>query len=122
MTQKIDPAKLKAAAERLEWVCQQYPNEESVQHVLKVMQPMIDDAKAVIEHVAEVYADYPQDRLDGLTVDAGSWWFNLRPSNTEPLLRLNLEAPNDDECAARVAEVRGHFSAASDDGSENGGH
>jgi hypothetical protein len=46
MTQKIDPAKLKAAAERLEWVCQQYPNEESVQHVLKVMQPMIDDAKA----------------------------------------------------------------------------
>jgi phosphomannomutase len=33
-----------------------------------------------------------QDRLDGLTVDCGSWWFNLRPSNTEPLLRLNLEA------------------------------
>ena len=33
-----------------------------------------------------------QDRLDGLTVDAGDWWFNLRPSNTEPLLRLNLEA------------------------------
>ena len=33
-----------------------------------------------------------QDRLDGLTVDLGDWWFNLRPSNTEPLLRLNLEA------------------------------
>ena len=33
-----------------------------------------------------------QDRLDGLTVDLGAWWFNLRPSNTEPLLRLNLEA------------------------------
>ena len=33
-----------------------------------------------------------QDRLDGLTVDCGDWWFNLRPSNTEPLLRLNLEA------------------------------
>ena len=79
----------------------------------------VDDARAVIEHVAEVYADYPQDRLDGLTVDAGPWWFNLRPSNTEPLLRLNLEAPTPDECAARVAEVRGHFGAASE---PNGGH
>ena len=34
------------------------------------------------------------DRLDGLTVDRGDWWFNLRPSNTEPLLRLNVEAPD----------------------------
>ena len=32
------------------------------------------------------------DHLDGLTVDLGEWWFNLRPSNTEPLLRLNVEA------------------------------
>jgi phosphomannomutase len=69
----------------------------------------VDDVHAVIERVAKAYADLPQDRLDGLTVDGGSWWFNLRPSNTEPLLRLNLEAPTDDECAARVAEVRGHF-------------
>ena len=36
------------------------------------------------------------DHLDGVTVSAvdGSWWFNLRPSNTEPLLRLNVEAPD----------------------------
>ena len=34
------------------------------------------------------------DRLDGVTIDLGEWWFNLRPSNTEPLLRLNLEAAN----------------------------
>ena len=47
----------------------------------------------------------PQDHLDGLTVDCGTWWFNLRPSNTEPLLRLNLEAETRDECDARVAEV-----------------
>jgi hypothetical protein len=46
MTQKIDPTKLKAAAERLEWVCQQYPNEESVQGLLKSMRSLIDDAKA----------------------------------------------------------------------------
>ena len=45
------------------------------------------------------------DRLDGLTVDNGDWWFNLRPSNTEPLLRLNVEAPDEVSCAAHVAEV-----------------
>jgi len=44
--------------------------------------------------------------LDGLTVDFGDWWFNLRPSNTEPLLRLNVEAADDDACAARAAEVQ----------------
>ena len=38
-------------------------------------------------------------------VDHGDWWFNLRPSNTEPLLRLNVEAPDDDACAAHVTEV-----------------
>ena len=47
----------------------------------------------------------PRTDLDGLTVDCGSWWFNLRPSNTEPLLRLNLEAATRDECDAHVAEV-----------------
>ncbi len=46
------------------------------------------------------------DRLDGLTVDRGDWWYNLRPSNTEPLLRLNVEAPDADACARRVAEVQ----------------
>jgi phosphomannomutase len=66
----------------------------------------VDDAAAVIERVAAAYVDAEQDRVDGLTVDAGDWWFNLRPSNTEPLLRLNLEAPTRDACDARVAEVR----------------
>ncbi len=66
----------------------------------------VDDAAAVIERVAAVYADATQDRVDGLTVDLGDWWFNLRPSNTEPLLRLNLEAPTRAACDAHVAEVR----------------
>ena len=35
---------------------------------------------------------YEVDELDGLTISADTWWFNLRPSNTEPLLRLNVEA------------------------------
>jgi phosphomannomutase len=65
------------------------------------------DPQATIERVAQVYARFAQNRLDGLSVDCGSWWFNLRPSNTEPLLRLNLEAFERDECDRRVAEVLG---------------
>ena len=65
----------------------------------------VNDAAAVMTRVAEQYSSDQQDRLDGLTVDCGSWWFNLRPSNTEPLLRLNLEAANRDDCDQRVAEV-----------------
>jgi phosphomannomutase len=45
------------------------------------------------------------DELDGLTADYGDWWFNLRPSNTEPLLRLNVEAADDELCAQHVREV-----------------
>ena len=45
----------------------------------------------MIERIAEAYSELPQDRMDGLTVDADTWWFNVRPSNTEPLLRLNVE-------------------------------
>jgi phosphomannomutase len=65
----------------------------------------VADPAAVIERVAAEYAGAQQDRLDGLTVDLGDWWFNLRPSNTEPLLRLNLEAPDRATCEARTAEV-----------------
>ena len=66
----------------------------------------VDDAAAVIQRVAAAYAEATQDRLDGLTVDLGDWWFNLRPSNTEPLLRLNLEADTPDQVQQRVAEVQ----------------
>ena len=41
----------------------------------------VEDPLAVIEHIASMYPDADQDRLDGLTVDFGDWWFNLRPSN-----------------------------------------
>lgn len=70
---------------------------------------VVDDPAVVIERVASAYLGSDSDRLDGLTVDLGDWWFNLRPSNTEPLLRLNLEAATPAEVMARVAEVRSHF-------------
>ena len=65
----------------------------------------VDDPLAVIERVADSFVDAEQDRLDGLTVDLGDWWFNLRPSNTEPLLRLNLEAADRAACDAHTADV-----------------
>jgi phosphomannomutase len=45
------------------------------------------------------------DDLDGLTVSGPGWWFNLRPSNTEPLLRLNAEASDEKQMAAVRDEV-----------------
>ncbi len=65
----------------------------------------VKDIDAVIAQVAAKYSQYPQDRLDGLTVDCGDWWFNVRASNTEPLLRLNLEATTRDQCETQVAEL-----------------
>jgi phosphomannomutase len=64
------------------------------------------------------------DHLDGLTVDRGDWWYNLRPSNTEPLLRLNVEAADAGACDRHVAEVRsmiGELAGAGASGPQ-GGH
>jgi phosphomannomutase len=65
----------------------------------------VNDPQVTIDYVAQHFAGFTQDRIDGLTVDCGPWWFNLRPSNTEPLLRLNLEAPDRDSCDQHVAEL-----------------
>jgi phosphomannomutase len=63
------------------------------------------DPKAVIERVAEHYPAELRDWTDGLTIDTPDWWFNLRPSNTEPLLRLNVEAGTEAEMARVRDEV-----------------
>ena len=58
----------------------------------------VEDAAATIAAIEQTYAGregITVDRLDGLTVDARVWWFNVRPSNTEPLLRLNVEAEDE---------------------------
>ncbi len=66
----------------------------------------VSDPTAVTERVAAAYEAHHQERFDGLSVDCGQWWFNLRPSNTEPLLRLNLEATTPEGLAAGLVEVR----------------
>ena len=54
----------------------------------------VDNPTDAIERISDTFSDHEHDYLDGLTVNGDKWWFNLRPSNTEPLLRLNLEADN----------------------------
>ena len=65
----------------------------------------VDDPAKVIGAVAARYPADASDFLDGLTVEGGDWWFNLRPSNTEPLLRLNVEATTEAEMARVRDEV-----------------
>jgi phosphomannomutase len=67
----------------------------------------VEDQEAKIRELAERYSDGRQSWLDGLSIDYDGWHFNVRPSNTEPLLRLNLEAFNREEMEARTEEVLG---------------
>jgi len=67
----------------------------------------VTDPAASVEAVADHFAGLGAeiDRTDGLTVDMGDWWFNLRPSNTEPLLRLNVEAAASADCQRHITEL-----------------
>jgi phosphomannomutase len=65
----------------------------------------VSDQKAAMEKVSVAYDDCPQEQLDGLSVECDRFWFNVRPSNTEPLLRLNLEAVDSATCAEKTEEV-----------------
>jgi phosphomannomutase len=69
--------------------------------------PVIEAVAAAVESDGAT-----TDWLDGLTAQFGDWWFNLRPSNTEPLLRLNVEAPDAVSCAAHVSAVEALVRAA----------
>ena len=51
-----------------------------------------EDKAGTLKRIADRYRDAKIDHLDGITVQYADWWFNVRPSNTEPLLRLNMEA------------------------------
>lgn len=66
----------------------------------------VTDKEAAIEAIAAAFPEATMDRLDGLTVDLGARWLNVRPSNTEPVLRLNVEAPKPKGVDEVVAQVR----------------
>jgi len=67
----------------------------------------VDSTEAKIRELAEAFADAEIDYLDGITIQYPGWWCNVRPSNTEPLLRLNLEAEHE----AEFDEARGKIMA-----------
>jgi phosphomannomutase len=62
----------------------------------------VDDQAARLTLLREKYGHLEIDELDGLTVVGPTWWFNVRPSNTEPLLRLNVEGDD----VATMEEIR----------------
>jgi len=69
---------------------------------------LVSDQQMIMDRVAAAFADRgEQDRLDGLTVSGPDWWVNVRPSNTEPLLRLNVEAASRETMEALREETLG---------------
>ncbi len=65
----------------------------------------VEDKKAKIEEMAKRYADAQIDRLDGVAVVYKDWWFNCRRSNTEPLLRLRVEAKTKELFDEKLSEI-----------------
>ncbi len=66
----------------------------------------IEDKDGKIRELAEAYKKSEIDYLDGITIDSGNWWFNVRKSNTEPMLRLNLEASSEEQVHEKLAELK----------------
>lgn len=70
----------------------------------------VEDKEGMIRRVGNKYKQFPIDYLDGITVNADEkegWWFNVRQSNTEPMLRLNLEARDEATMKAKFEELKG---------------
>lgn len=65
----------------------------------------VDDKKQKMDELEKKYRNGQLDHLDGITVRFKEWWFNCRPSNTEPLLRLNVEAKTKDLLKQRLSEI-----------------
>ncbi len=69
----------------------------------------VEDKDGMMSRLEEIYSDGEIDHLDGVTVQYDDWWFNVRPSNTEPLLRLVLEAESEELMESRKAELLGEL-------------
>jgi len=69
----------------------------------------VDDKQVKMDELARRYSDGRIDHLDGVTVGYKDWWFNCRPSNTEPLLRLNIEAKSKELLDEKLSEIEGQL-------------
>ncbi len=82
---------------------------------------VVEDKAGTIQRVAAAHADGREDWLDGLTVEYDDWWFNVRASNTEPLLRLNVEARDEALLAEKTERLLGSHPGARPTGLTRGG-
>jgi phosphomannomutase len=69
----------------------------------------VEDKEEALDDLVRAYPDAEIEELDGLTLWLDGWWCNVRPSNTEPLLRLNLEGPDEETVERLVEEVARHL-------------
>jgi phosphomannomutase len=69
----------------------------------------VENKQAKMDELAKRYSDGQIDHLDGVTIGYKEWWFNCWPSNTEPLLRLNIEAKSKELLDEKLAEITGHL-------------
>jgi phosphomannomutase len=65
----------------------------------------VSDKDAVVDKLKEKYSGHLMQEFDGVSFDFSDWWFNVRPSNTEPVLRLNLEAKTKEVMEEKAKEV-----------------
>lgn len=65
----------------------------------------LKDTQKAMDAIAKAFSDGKQDHLDGLTITYPGWWMNVRPSNTEPLLRLNIESNNESVLKNQLKKV-----------------
>lgn len=80
-------------------------NEITLYHKSDVITFEITDARPILAKLKNKYSTGRQDELDGLTVEYDDWWFNVRPSNTEPILKMVVEGKTEKELEAKKAEL-----------------
>ncbi|MCD4657260.1 MAG: phosphomannomutase/phosphoglucomutase, partial [Planctomycetes bacterium] len=66
----------------------------------------VENKDEMMEKLAERFNDGNLDRIDGVSVSYRSWWFNVRPSNTEPYLRLTVEAETSEELSEKLVIIK----------------
>jgi phosphomannomutase len=66
----------------------------------------VKDQKLIMDELKTKYSDCKIEEIDGISIYCDNWWFNIRPSNTEPLLRLNLEAEDENTMNEKIKEIK----------------
>jgi phosphomannomutase len=93
---------------------EQKPVSEIVKDLTVYAKPLqmvfkVENQQVILEKIKQHYADGKQDYLDGVTVEYKDWWFNLRPSNTEPVIKLTIEAKTQELLEEKQKELTSYI-------------